>query len=382
MFTFIKKLLKVNSVATITTENQEMMTQEIPLFEFSHFSNHTMIDVVILPVSAENDKIKLSMPQDMLDLIVLEMKDHFHIRFKSNYNSNIIINGKNNARIEIPANHLKSINNYSMGSLTVKNGIEIQQKIINEGSGNISVNSFSGNKINNESMGKITVNNINTSSLKLLSEGSGNLEILNGTIDTLDSHTNSMGKVTINAKISSAKVSSNGSGNTHIGNVSNNININLESMGNITLEGEATEKLIAVSSGSGKLTIHNLNTQLLDVDLSSMGNVEITGQSLTSHLTSSGSGTIKGQLSSEDFKINMSSMGNVNVEPLKLLKADIDGMGNLNLSGEHILENVEANLTSMGKIKCGTITTRSLSVSGRSNQCDIKLVSPAKKNKM
>ena len=62
-----------------------------------------------------------------------------------------------------------------MGSLKVKEGINIEQKIINKESGNVSISSFLGNDISNESMGKITIKNIKTSNLKLSSSGSGNL---------------------------------------------------------------------------------------------------------------------------------------------------------------------------------------------------------------
>lgn len=380
MFKFITKFLQSNNIATITTENQEMITQELPVFDFSHFHNHTMIDVVIVPVSEDNNKIKLYLPKNMLDLIDLEMKDSFHIRFKSD--SHILIKGKNNPRIEIPANTLKSINNYSMGCLTVKDGIEVQNKIVNEGSGNVSVGYFTGNNIKNDSMGKVGVKIITTNKLKLSSDGSGNVEIFDGSIDNLESDTNSMGKVTIKAKIDCAKVISNGSGNTDIGYISSSIVVKLNSMGHVNIEGLISESVKAYSSGSGKLVINNINTQNLNVDLSSMGNVEINGKSLASTLDSSGSGTIKGSLCSEDFKINMSSMGNVNVEPLKLLTVKIEGMGNLNLSGEHILDSVDANLKSMGKIKGENIKTHALSVSGRANQCDITLVAPFKKPKM
>lgn len=390
MFTFIKKLLQPHNIATVTTEtqkmknqsmiNQEIITQDFPTFDFSHFHNHTMIDVIITPASKDNNTIKLSVPKDMLDLIDLEMKDNFHIRFKSN--STIIVSGKNNPKIEIPANHLKSINNSSMGSLTVAKGIEVQEKIINEGSGNIYIDCFTGTNIKNNSMGKISFKTINTQKLKVSSDGSGNVEILSGIIDTLESNTNSMGKVTIQATIDCAKVTANGSGNTDIGHISTSLDIKLTSMGSITITGKATDNVTAYSSGSGKLVINNIDTKTLDGDLSSMGNVEIKGHSLSSKLRSSGSGTIKGDFSSEDFKINMSSMGSITVEPLKLLTVKINGMGNLNLSGEHILDNVEAHLSSMGKVKGGDVKTHLLTLSGRTEHCDIKLITPSKKNRM
>ena len=49
MMKLIKKLLNMSENNNSKIENQKMMTREIPSFDFSHFSNHTMLDVVMVP---------------------------------------------------------------------------------------------------------------------------------------------------------------------------------------------------------------------------------------------------------------------------------------------------------------------------------------------
>ena len=83
-----------------------------------------------------------------------------------------------------------------------------------------------------------------------------------------------------------------------------------------------------------------------------------------------------------NIKVKMNSMGNISFKPENTLIAKINGMGNLNLLGNDVLDNVEAHLNSMGRLKGGNITTRRLSITGKSNQCDIEVVSPSKKNKL
>ncbi len=383
MMKLIKKLLNVSENNNLKIENQKMITREIPSFDFSHFSNHTMVDVVMVPKISNDDKIILHLPENMVDIIDLKMEDHFHIEYKNNVKLiNLQLNQNQNPRIEIPSTNLKTLTNSSMGLLKVKEGINIEQKIINRGSGNVSVDSFSGNEISNHSMGKIKIKNINTSSLKLSCSGSGNLEIENGSIDNLKSDTTSMGNVKVNAHIISAQVNSSGSGNTHVSSVNNEANIKLKSMGNVNLTGACAKQVVISSSGSGKVTINDINTQYLDLNLSSMGNVEIVGKSLESEINSSGSGNVNGNFSSFNIKVKMNSMGNISFKPENTLIAKINGMGNLNLLGNDVLDNVEAHLNSMGRLKGGNITTRRLSITGKSNQCDIEVVSPSKKNKL
>lgn len=386
MFKLIKELLKIKSTNGVTIENQEMIVKEFPSFDFSYFSNHTMIDVVMVPKSSDNDKIVLHIPQDMMDSIELKMGDHFHIQYKHNFEIiNIVntnINQRQNPRIEIPSNDLMSITNNSMGFLKVKKGITIQEKISNKGSGNVSVEDFSGNEISNDSMGKITVKNIETNILKLSSNGSGNLEIVDGSIEFLKSDTNSMGNVKINAQIVSAQIKSNGSGNTNISSVSDDVSIKLQSMGSVSVMGSVIEKAIVSSSGSGKVSINNIDTQMIDINLTSMGNVEVTRSATEAEIKSSGSGNIKGNFASAMVNVNMSSMGNVHIEPSKVLIAKIKGMGNLNLLGNHVLESVEIQLSSMGRLKSGDVSTHSLTVNGKSEQCDMHVVSNSKKNRI
>ena len=113
----------------------------------------------------------------------------------------------------------------------------------------------------------------------------------------------------------------------------------------------------------GKITIKNIKTSNLK-------------------LSSSGSGNVNGNFSSFNIKVKMNSMGNISFKPENTLIAKINGMGNLNLLGNDVLDNVEAHLNSMGRLKGGNITTRRLSITGKSNQCDIEVVSPSKKNKL
>ena len=361
----------------IYKENDKLSLTTIPFFHFSTFSNHTLLDVIITPVSENNSEIKLYIPENMKELLELKMNDNFEIHFKSNnLNVQIGIDTGSRPRIEIPSNHFKSIYNHSMGSLVVKNGVDIVNKITNNGSGNISVNNFLGQSIKNNSMGKITVNTLETSNLILFSDGSGNIDIKNGTIDNLESHTNSMGKVTINCEILSAKIYSNGSGDTKISTISKDTSIDSNSMGKVTVNGPSEEYLSISSSGSGKVIVDELNTKESKLVLDSMGNIEISGKTIYANINSSGSGSVKGQLCAENVVAKLNSMGDVRIEAIKSVKATITGMGSLKLIGEHVLDSIEAKLDSMGKIDGKTIKSINLDIKNNKNQCNIQLSKP------
>lgn len=374
MLNTIKKILSFhtkNTTAENINQNEEIVLKEFPIFDFSTFSNHTMIDVVISPVNENNNSIKLYIPESIFKFIDLQMEDDFKIQFKPEHNGVYIGNGKN-PRIEIPSHHLKSVSNHSMGSLHVKKGIDIKKKVTNSGSGDIFIEQFLGQVIENKSMGEINIENIDTHSLSLISGGSGSLSINNGQINNLDSQTKSMGNVHINANISYAKIYSSGSGETKVSKISNDTDIQLKSMGNIIVDAPSIEQLIVSSSGSGKVTIKNLNTKLAEFTLKSMGKIDVRGESIQADIKSSGSGIFKGNFLSKNAVLALSSMGDVHLEVTHNLKASIKGMGSINLLGEHILDNLEAEITSMGRIKSDYVKTQSLAVIGKSNQCSVQ----------
>lgn len=383
MFNAIKQLLNFHKTINLvkqSNKDEELILKEFPAFDFSNFSNHTMIDVVICPATENNNSIKLYIPERLLDFIELKMDNDFHIHFKPTEEiANFIINSR--PRIEIPSHHLESIYNHSMGSLKVEQGVNIHQKIINKGSGDVSVDNFLGKSIENNSMGKIVIKNIDTDNLIISSSGSGNLNIKNGRIDSLESYTKSMGKVSINADIVSAKIYSTGSGDTKISRVFKSVDIELKSMGCITVDAPSSDNINVLSTGSGKLSIQEINTKNSDIVLKSMGNVEMSGSSTDSNIKSTGSGTFKGKFQSENAVVNMSSMGDIRLEVTQSLNASIAGMGSLTLHGEHTLNDAKVHLSSMGKVNAEDIKAYSLSLTGRSNQCNIKTIKSSYKPK-
>lgn len=354
-----------------TNENDKLILKEYPLFDFSTFSNHTMIDVIISPASEHNNTIKLYIPEKIFELLELKMEKDFKIQFKP-HEYQILINNGENPRIEIPSHNLTSISNHSIGSLQVKKGVDIEKHIRNSGSGDVSIDNFLGQVLENASMGDVNIQNIHTKNLKLTCKGSGNVNIQNGHIENLESHTKSMGNVDVDASITSAKIYSTGSGDTNVSHISNDIDIQLKSMGNVVVDSSSIDQLVVSSSGSGKVTVKNLNTKSAKFQSSSMGKMAIHGTSIESDINSTGSGEFKGNFRSTNTVVNMSSMGDVNIEVTKQLKASIQGSGSLNLLGQHVLDNLEAHITSMGSITSTTVQSHCISVTGKPKQCNIK----------
>ena len=115
MMKLIKKLLNMSENNNSKIENQKMITREFPSFDFSHFSNHTMIDVVMVPKRSDSDKITLHLPENMVDIIDLEMEDHFRIHYKNNLKLiNLQFNENQNPRIEIHSTNFKTLTNASL----------------------------------------------------------------------------------------------------------------------------------------------------------------------------------------------------------------------------------------------------------------------------
>ena len=125
--------------------------------------------------------------------------------------------------------------------------------------------------------------------------------------------------------------------------------VDLTGLGSIEMDGLNTQRLKINESGSGNLTIHNLDAQSLDIEIGGLGSVELDGKAPDQVITISGAGNYSGyELKSDRTKVTINGLGNALVWATESLNVKISGTGNVEYYGDPQLTE---SITGLGRVK-------------------------------
>ncbi len=142
--------------------------------------------------------------------------------------------------------------NYSNFSLRLEVTVADLEKVSSDGSGNITISSFSVDdlELRINGSGDITLSSLNADDVQINSDGSGNMKI-DGTGDKLDISIDGSGDVkAFDFSTKDCTVSSDGSGETEV-TVSEKLNVTIKGSGDVTYKGNP--EITSNDTGSGEL---------------------------------------------------------------------------------------------------------------------------------
>ena len=128
------------------------------------------------------------------------------------------------------------------------------------------------------------------------------------------------------------------------------LNLTISGMGDFNFNDIAVENLKILFTGKGNCIIKYLSCgNFLDAELKGMGNLEISGKTREQKVTLSGFGNYGGRnLESNKADVILTKMGNISVNVKDFLKAEMNGMGNIDYVGS---PKTDFNKKGMGKIQ-------------------------------
>lgn len=141
--------------------------------------------------------------------------------------------------------------------------------------------------------------------------------------------------------------------------------LEMAGMGDIDIDGLATNSLDMDLSGSGDLTLKNLQAQDLSLSQNGMGSAEVTGQvkSLTLVLKGSGDLTVTG-LQFEDANISLEGMGSIELSgQANSLALAIKGSGDVQ-AADLSVKDATVSISGMGNVKLTVVDRLDATISG------------------
>lgn len=135
----------------------------------------------------------------------------------------------------------------------------------------------------------------------------------------------------------------NGSGDMTLGALkAAGATLNLSASGNLDAASLESEQATFTISGSGKVTIPNLTLTNLNVIMQSAGDVNVGGTATELSVQISGSGSFNGnELASQTAVVSTSSSGDARLQVSESLNATVTGSGSIFYSGEATVQQVD-----------------------------------------
>ena len=116
--------------------------------------------------------------------------------------------------------------------------------------------------------------------------------------------------------------------------VKNLSELNLDSAGDVTLQGLQAGDFKAVLNGAGSIKLEQVQLKSLDANLSGVGSLDATGKVDTLDVRVEGMGSFNGaRLQSQNATVNLNGVGSANVWADSQLSAYVNGLGSINYYG-------------------------------------------------
>ena len=115
------------------------------------------------------------------------------------------------------------------------------------------------------------------------------------------------------------------------------------------MDGLSTPALKVSMSGAGQLALHNLSADSVDITVSGLGNVEMSGKVTRQTIAVSGAGEVKnGALECQTASVQVPGLGNATLWVTDQLTGNISGAGSVSYYGA---PKTDTKATGLGQFK-------------------------------
>jgi tellurite resistance-related uncharacterized protein len=121
--------------------------------------------------------------------------------------------------------------------------------------------------------------------------------------------------------------------------------LSISGLGDVQVEPLSTPSMVIDMSGAGRIVQNQITADNLDINLSGLGGIEITGQAAQAEIDISGAGSVNApDLQIQTAKVTVSGLGGATLWVTEKLTGDISGAGSISYYGDPQVSTTSSGL--------------------------------------